>query len=66
MEQIQQILTPMLWRVGACLLACVVLGIVWKVVRPRLRGALGEKLLDAVLRRKLTRRPAAFPLAAQF
>ena len=53
MEQIQQIFTPMLWRVGACLLACVVLGIVWKVVRPRLRGALGEKLLDAVLRRKL-------------
>jgi len=53
MEQIQEILNSMLWPVAIFVLVCVVLGIGWKVVRPRLRGAFGETLLAAVLRRKL-------------
>ena len=38
---------------GAVALLCVVLRIVWAVARPRVRGALGEKLLAAILRKGL-------------
>ena len=48
-----QILNPLLWKVGAAIAVILVLQVVWVVVRPRLRGAFGETLLAAVLRRKL-------------
>ena len=48
-----QILNPLLWKVGAAIAVILVLQVVWMVVRPRLRGAFGETLLAAVLRRKL-------------
>ena len=42
-----------LWKAGAIIAGIFVLRIVWMVIRPRLRGAFGETLLAAVLRRKL-------------
>ena len=49
-----QVINSLLFgKVGAFVLVCAVLGIVWKVVRPRLRGAFGETLLAGVLRRRL-------------
>ena len=48
-----QILNPLLWKVGAAIAVILVLQVVWVAVRPRLRGAFGETLLAAVLRRKL-------------
>ena len=53
MEQIQQIINSILLPVGIFVLACVVLGIGWRIFRPRLRGAFGETLLAGVLRRRL-------------
>ena len=48
-----QILNPLLWKVGAAIAVILVLQVVWMVIRPRLRGAFGETLLATVLRRKL-------------
>ena len=42
-----------LWKAGAIIAGIFVLRIVWMVVRPRVRGAFGETLLAAALRRKL-------------
>ena len=44
-------LNSILWKVGAIIAVVVLLRIVWMVIRPRLRGAFGETLLAAVLRR---------------
>ena len=46
-------LNSVFWKVGAIIAVVVLLRIVWMVIRPRLRGAFGETLLAAVLRRKL-------------
>ena len=49
----EQIIKSILWPVGVFVLLFAILGIMWQIFRPRLRGAFGEKLLDVVLRRKL-------------
>ena len=46
-------INSVLWKAGVIIATIFVLRIVWKVVRPRVCGAFGEKLLDVVLRRKL-------------
>ena len=46
-------INSLLWKVGAAIAVILVLRIAWMVVRPRLRGAFGEKLLAIFLRRKL-------------
>ena len=46
-------LNSVLWKAGAIIAVVVLLRIVWMVIRPRVCGAFGEKLLDVVLRRKL-------------
>ena len=46
-------INPFLWKAGAIIAVVALLRIVWTMFRPRLRGAFGETLLAAVLRRKL-------------
>ena len=46
-------LNPVIWKAVAIIGAVVLLRIAWMMVRPRVRGAFGETLLAAVLRRKL-------------
>ena len=46
-------INSLLWKVGAAIAVILVLRIAWMVVRPRLRGACGEKMLAIFLRRKL-------------
>ena len=49
----EQIIKSILWPVGVFVLLFAILGIMWQIFRPRLRGAFGETLLAGVLRRRL-------------
>ena len=49
----EQIIKSILWPVGVFVLLFAILGIMWQIFRPRLRGAFGETLLVGVLRRRL-------------
>ena len=46
-------LNPVIWKAVAIIGAVVLLRIAWMMLRPRVRGAFGETLLAAALRRKL-------------